>query len=229
MKYDENYYSFNSQDKDRPALNFYYRLWKRFCGEVPTLEFGCGVGYLARRLSRSARVYGVEINPYALDKLRHNAPKVIAISDLDALEDDSLGAIISLHVLEHIPDDQLEELGRKFIKKLRPKGRAIFVMPDLMGEASKMKRDAWMGLKDPTHINLKSADDWYRLFSKNWGFKVIKYGADGYYDYPYGSTITSRFFGDLLKIFKTGLQFILGNLILRPGDGEAVIFVLEKK
>lgn len=230
MQYDEKYYIANTQDRDRPALWFYERIWRRYCdvSAGPVLDFGCGVGYLARRLSDSTQVYGLEINPYAIEKIVNNAPDVKLVDNLGKILDSSLGSIISLHVLEHIPESELDAIGQQFLRVLRPGGRAVFAMPDLNGYSSKVKGRNWMAHRDPTHINLKGAEDWYRYFTERWQFKVVKYGADGYYDFPYGKSLFSRTLGDTLRVVRTGIQFCAGMLMLKPGDGEAVVFILEK-
>lgn len=114
MQYDEKYYGANAQDKDRPALWFYERIWRRYCGTGPVLEFGCGVGYLAKRLCRHTEVFGYEINPYALQSFRINAPDAHLVQNLEAIPDKSLGSIVALHVLEHIPDGDLVSIGEQF-------------------------------------------------------------------------------------------------------------------
>ena len=38
MEFDENYYEGNSQDRDRPALWFYQRIWKKYCGGKLVLD-----------------------------------------------------------------------------------------------------------------------------------------------------------------------------------------------
>ena len=224
MKFDENYYKNNTQDKDRPALWMYKRLWSRYCSNGPVLDFGCGVGHLSRRLSNHAQVYGLEINPFAKQQILLNAPTVRVLSSLDEIPDSTLSSIISLHVLEHISDQDLDNIGTHFNRILKSGGRSIFVMPDLNGKASLIKKDKWLALYDPTHINLKSAEDWYKYFEEKWGMKVIRNAADGYYDFPYERWNLL----DIFRLVRTGIQFVLGRLILKHGDGEAVIFVLEK-
>lgn len=228
MDFDENYYAGNAQDKDRPAMWFYERIWRRYCNKGPVLEFGCGVGFLARRLSRHTAVFGYEINPYALERFRINAPNAQPVTNLKEVATSSLGSIVSLHVLEHIPDEDLVSIGVQFRRMLCDGGRLLLVMPDCAGRAHALKGTAWLALTDKTHVNLKTADEWRDFFEGQWGFKVIHCCADGYYDFPYSKSMLSRVFHDGLRAFRTAVQFLLGRLVLPVGDGEAVIFVLEK-
>lgn len=229
MEYNESYYASNSQDRDRPALWFYSRIWRRYVGVGPVLEFGCGVGHFARRLSSAADVVGLEINPYAIEKIRSNAPAVRVVTDLAAVDTGSVGSIVSLHVLEHIPDRELLDVGAEFFRVLRPGGRLVIVVPDKGGAARFAKQEKWLGYRDPTHVNLKTAEEWSRWFVERWRFSIVRCGADGYYDFPYGKGALRSLVGDGLKVIRTALQFLAGRLLLDLGDGEACIFVLEKK
>jgi SAM-dependent methyltransferase len=229
MKFDKSYYQFNSQDLDRPALGWYFRLWKRFCQTGPVLEFGCGVGHLARRLSTCAPTYGFEINEYALSQIKAVAPEVRIVSSLSELPNASLSSIIALHVLEHIPDSELLTIGSEFKRLLSSKGRILLVVPDVGGEAERLKLKQWMGYTDPTHINLKSATQWQSFFEQSWGVNVVKMNADGYYDFPYVKLSSLKIFSEFGRLLRTAFQFIFAALLLPPGDGEACVFILEKR
>ena len=226
--FNQEYYRTNGQDKDRPALWMYFRFWRRYCSRGPVLEFGCGVGHLTRRISRFAKVYALEVNHYARERLAKNASNAILIEQLEHLPDHSVESIVSLHVLEHIVDSELSDIGKQFRRILKPGGRLMLVMPDLTGRAQRMKDDKWLAFSDSTHVNLKGSHEWGQLFVNRWGLKLLKCGADGYYDFPYGDSFISRSIGDISRAFRTLCQFVLGRILLKPGDGEAVVFILEK-
>jgi len=88
------------------------------------LDFGCGGGYLLAALLCGAR-YGVELNPEA----RNEAIKAARVyADIDQLPPQVFfDAIISHHCLEHV-DHPLEVL-QKLRLRLRPGGKAVFVVP----------------------------------------------------------------------------------------------------
>lgn len=229
MTYDKDYYANNAQNKDRPALWFYSRIWRTYCKIGPVLEFGCGVGFFSKRLSRYAETYGLDINPYALERFKVNAPQAHFVENLINIPTGSLGSIASLHVLEHIPDSDLRDIGSEFNRILKPGGRLLIVVPDLDGSAAHIAGENWMGYRDSTHINLKGAAAWHAWFENEWNLKVVKSAADGYYAFPYGKSFIQRLFGDATKLCRTAVQFLIGRLFLRAGDGEAIIFILEKK
>ena len=229
MTFNDQYYSANAQDRDRPALAFYNRIWSRYLGEGPVLEFGCGVGYMARRLARKTKVFGLEINEFARKMVSRNAPRTVLVNDLDELDSNSLGSIVALHVLEHIDNDSLANIGYHFKRILRPAGRLLVVMPNIDGKAHTLKGEAWSAFTDPTHINLKSASEWENLFASTWNMKVIKKFSDGFYDFPYERSWIGIATRDVLRLIATGLQFLLGRSILPENYGENVVFILENE
>ncbi len=229
MIYNEDYYHSNSQDDDRPALWMYERIWQRYLGKGPVLEFGCGVGQFARRLSRHAQVLGLEINQFALEKIEAVAPTVQSLNSTKSLLDESVGSIVALHVFEHISDDDLASIGLEFNRVLQPGGRILAVMPDLDGQAHFLKGSNWSAFSDSTHVNLKGADAWHRFFEERWGLNVVQSFADGYYDFPYGAGWLRSVPTDAVRAFRTLVQFFLARPLLQKGDGENVVFILEKR
>jgi SAM-dependent methyltransferase len=226
--YNKSYYQSNHQDRDRPALIMYHRLWRRYCCQGPVLDFGCGVGYFARRLQKHAAVYGLEINDFAREQLRLNAPGVRELSATTDIPAEYFGSITALHVFEHLTDTELESAGAEIVRMLKPEGRLLAVMPNVSGVAHHLKGANWSAFKDPTHINLKNAQSWSDMFQLNWGLRVTCVFADGYYDFPYGNTPYAKTIGDATRMMRTMLQFVLARAILNKDDGENVIFVLQK-
>lgn len=88
------------------------------------VDFGCGGRFLLASLPCGARK-GVEINPVAREECRRQG--IEAHASLDEMPDGWADVAISNHALEHVtqPLDTLQLLMRK----LRPGGRAVFVVP----------------------------------------------------------------------------------------------------
>ena len=123
MEFNKEYYKNNKQDKDRIGLLFYKNLIKYYFKPNTILDYGCGTGFLLKRLSKIKTIqtnYGYEINEYAINAAKKNSKSTI-ISDLNFLKDQSLDIIISLHVIEHLSDSQLEEVFKSFKRILKKK------------------------------------------------------------------------------------------------------------
>ncbi|MGX7681455.1 methyltransferase domain-containing protein [Jatrophihabitans sp. DSM 45814] len=228
--FDEDYYRNNGQLGDRPALRYYTRLVQRYVGAGPYLDFGCGTGYLVRHLAELAATEGsvasgFEISQYSAEIARRHAPDSTIYTDVADIPASSIGGVTAVHVLEHLSDDIADQAIETWRRILKPRGRALVVMPDPAGRARRMTQERWNGFSDPTHINLKPHAEW-RSFLQSRGMRVLREGSDGMWNVPYRK---------LPKLVDAGLhagpalaQFLSGRLFLREGSGESSIFVLER-
>jgi 2-polyprenyl-3-methyl-5-hydroxy-6-metoxy-1,4-benzoquinol methylase len=100
---------------------FFYKTIKRCIqrkGQVRLLDYGCGDGYWASRLSviENCSVTGVDYNPLRIERARAMAPKAVFLeADLsrDQLELGLFDIVLCSQVIEHVPDDEL------FLTRLR--------------------------------------------------------------------------------------------------------------
>jgi SAM-dependent methyltransferase len=222
--YDAKYYESNGQAGDRPALRWYVRMVRRYVGEGPYLDFGCGTGHLVRRLSRHGAAAGFEISPYSAETARRTSEGCPVYTSLDAIPTGGYRGLTAVHVLEHLDDVTATQVLACWRRVLVPGGRALVVMPDPAGKARALAGEGWTGYQDPTHINLKPHAQW-RGVLVDAGFRVLREGSDGLWNVPYSK---------LPKLVDAGLhavpslvQFLSGRLFLRPGAGESSVFVLE--
>ena len=224
-QYTEQYYNGNGQDGDRPALKLFTRLARRYLPPGRVLDFGCGPGFFLTHLSRHFDASGVERSSWASAVARERTGLPIHNS-LDTVEEASVDALVSVHVLEHIDDETLAIVLSEWRRVLKPNSRALVVTPDAQGFAHRQKGSGWIAFSDPTHTNLKSNVEWQEVFT-SFGFRVIHSFADGLWDFPY----VFRSLGKaevLLLGWPTLLQFLFARPLLRVGSGESVIFVLER-
>lgn len=226
-QFNKEYYERNCQDRDRPALWFYSRLVRRWLAPGPVLDFGCGTGFLLRRLNPHLEVAGLEKSEYCRQQLAAALPGVTIHSEEAKLPRDFFCGVVSLHVFEHIIDSELRTILRQLHASLKTGGRILCVMPDAGGKGVRLKGENWSGYGDPTHVNLKTASDWQEFFSAN-GFKVLKCGTDGLWDFPYRRE-GPLWFDYCQHACGTVLQFLFGRLILPLGSGESVILLLQKE
>lgn len=222
--YDEQYYEDNGQSGDRPALRFYERLARRHLGTGPLLDFGCGTGWLLRRLVTRGPADGLEAHDHPATAAAALVPSATVFNHLDEIASDQYDGIVSIHVVEHLTDDELADVLEGWRRVLRPSGRALVVTPDRDGRAHRLKGDRWIAFTDPTHINLKSHTAWSALFAQH-GFAVEQKAADGLWDFPYGRL--PRLLDVAVRAWPTLFQFLRGDLLLRPGSGESVVLVVR--
>lgn len=118
----------------------------------PVLDLGCGRGELLALLQeRGVAARGVDGSAEMVALCRERGLEVEEQDLLDALrvaEPESLGAVVSVHVVEHLPPEALERLVRRAFGALRPGGALLLETPNprsLRVGASRF----WM---DPTHV-----------------------------------------------------------------------------
>ncbi len=88
-------------------------------------EFGSGGGFLLDKLNCKSKI-GIEINPKARSFAK-DAFNIESVEAANQLEDGVLDVIISSHALEHVTNPY--EILCALRKKLKDKGRIVFVVP----------------------------------------------------------------------------------------------------
>ena len=118
----------------------------------PVLDVGCGRGeFLVACHERGIEARGVDVNERSVSDLRQRGlnVSVAAIPECFAdLEDGSLGAVLAMHVVEHLPVEALFALFRESARVLRSGGLLMIETPN----AESMAMTAGDFWRDPTHI-----------------------------------------------------------------------------
>ncbi len=121
-------------------------------GRGPLVDIGCGRGELLEVLhGRGWDVVGVEPEPALAAQTRERGVPVVEALGADhlrGLEDGSLGAVVSFHVVEHLVVDDLLELLELSARKLRPGGLFVAETPNPMTFLT--LHESY--LLDPTHV-----------------------------------------------------------------------------
>lgn len=119
---------------------------------APVLDWGCGRGELLELLANSGvQVIGVEIDSGMVAEARSRGLTVHqqdAVSYLSSCEPESLGAVFSAHVAEHIPFDALVEVIHASLRALRPGGIFIAETPN----PTSLIVPSNSFILDPTHL-----------------------------------------------------------------------------
>ncbi len=235
--YDESYFkteayaevSFKRFSQYWWSNRFYARLVSRYGPRNGRLlEVGCGLGHLLGWLTNRYRVFGTDINLWALTQARLNVPQgrfaLLSAEDLGAFSDGVFQVAVAKHVVEHLqePERAIAEMSRVLDKK----GLLILATPNLASPMRELKKEKWIGYKDPTHISLKTPEEWVEILRIN-NLIPRRIISDGFWDAPYLPLIPARL-QKLLFGLPGGLQAILGWGIIPLRMGESMIVLAEK-
>jgi hypothetical protein len=97
--------------------------------------------------------------------------------------------------------------------------------PAQNGDAHLLKKEKWLALSDPTHINIKNYDEWVKIFQTS-GLHVVNSFADGFYDFPYGRLLHPR---NVKFLFLTIMNLLSRTPFLKFNKGENNVFLLSNR
>lgn len=144
-----------------------------FQGKDVVLDIGCGRGEFLELLREAGIAgQGVDLNP---DMVRHCREKGLQVSEADALSylqslpDDSLGAAFCSQLVEHLTTEDMLALIKAIHKKLRTGG--ILIVETLNPE-SLLVVYRWFWI-DPTHIRLVHPETLKFIFESAGFFEVV--------------------------------------------------------
>ena len=98
--------------------------------------------------------------------------------------------------------------------------------PNLDSPMRALKKEGWIGYKDPTHISLKTPKEWLSMLRAN-GLQPRRVFSDGFWDAPYIPLLP----GGLQKLLfgaPGGLQAILGWGMIPLRMGESLIVIADR-
>lgn len=124
----------------------------RLAGQGPVLDLGCGRGELLRLLKDSdTEAWGVDSDAHMAEAARVRGVAVEhgdLFVALEACEPESLGAITSFHVIEHLSLNDQIRLIRMSRRALRPEGVLLLETPNPLS----LVAGSINFLRDPTHV-----------------------------------------------------------------------------
>jgi SAM-dependent methyltransferase len=236
MSFDEKYFnthaykdvSFTKYSQYWWSNRFYGMLAKRFGKRrAKFLEIGSGLGHLVARLEKDFSTIAIDVNYWALaesKKITLDTSHVLSSAEEIPFANDLFSVIICKHVVEHIhnPEKALNEMGRI----TEEKGLLIIATPNLDSPARKWKKKNWIGYQDPTHISLKTPNEWTGLINEA-GFEIFRIFSDGFWDAPYVPVIPKIIQKYLFGLLG-GIQAVLGIPFLPTRMGESIIIIAKK-
>jgi SAM-dependent methyltransferase len=136
-----------SEERVRRLLEPYVEMLR---GREPVLDLGCGRGELLQLLQEAGiEALGIDPDPGMVERCR---AKGLAVEQADGVaylerqEPGSLGAIVAIHVIEHMSFDELQRLFLLARRALRTRG--LFVAETVNPHSVPAFKTFWV---DPTH------------------------------------------------------------------------------
>mgnify|MGYP001577543313 FL=1 len=104
------------------------------------LDFGCGPGYLIEHLLKSGgrgKVFGLDFSKEAVDQVNQKFNKhkyfgeAVRVDRLPSpFADNSMDVVISIEVVEHLNDEQLDGMMQEVARVLKPGGCFVVTAPN---------------------------------------------------------------------------------------------------
>ncbi len=134
------------------------------------LDLGCGVGYGAKFLTKSAEqvvAADVDVHPLRYGELTYPDAKIqrVHIAPITAeqglpFEDGSFDAVVCFEVVEHVPVEQMEPFFAEIARVMKRDGILILSTPN---------KHVYMNYPDPYHVSLMTLDEFRRLLESRFG------------------------------------------------------------
>lgn len=152
----------------------------------PVLDVGCGRGeFLSVCRERGIAARGVDTNERSVSDLRARGFDVALAGVPEcfaSIEDRSLGGVLAMHVVEHLPVDALFALFRESARVLRSGGLLMIETPN----AESMFMTAGDFWRDPTHLAPRHPAA-LTVLAREYGFAIEEIRA--VHEVPEGSRI----------------------------------------
>jgi O-antigen chain-terminating methyltransferase len=121
-------------------------------GTPPVIDLGCGRGELLLLLREAgAEARGIEGDPALAQAARRRGLDVIegdVTTTIRAQPDEAFGAVTAIHLLEHLPPNEVLELLQQARRVLRPGGLFLAECPN----PHSLRVGASLYWRDPTHL-----------------------------------------------------------------------------
>ena len=146
-------------------------------GRDRVVDLGCGLGGFIKLLrSQGVDAFGVDGDPMCVAEARkHDIPVVQddVLSYLRTVEPESLDAVFSAHLVEHLPYEVVLELIELSFRALRPGGRLLLATPNPRALVSHLELYTMhFGHVAMYHPNLLA------FFMRYAGFGTVEYGEN---------------------------------------------------
>lgn len=192
------------------------------------LDVGCGTGdFLKTAKNDGWQVIGVEPNSKARQLANQkNNNQVFDVDAMKQFDDHSFDVITLWHVLEHLPNLEVEI--KKLDRLLKPNGRLVIAVPNFNSYDAKHYKQFWAAYDVPRHLWHFSQKAISKLFLKVdlTVEKTLPLKFDAYYVSLLSEQYKSGY-KNPLRAFLIG--FLSNFKAMRSGEYSSLIYVLKKQ
>jgi 2-polyprenyl-3-methyl-5-hydroxy-6-metoxy-1,4-benzoquinol methylase len=188
------------------------------------LDIGAGTGsFLESAKYNGWETFGIEPNKKARDLAINKSLDLKA--NIDLLEKKSFQVITLWHVLEHLPNLDLQI--NKIVSLLNEDGALILAVPNFLSYDAKYYREYWAAYDVPRHLSHFSQLSIKKLFTQN-GMRVVD-TRPMIFDSFYVSLLSEKYKhgkGNFLKAFLVGLKSNISAW--RTKEYSSLLYILKK-
>ncbi len=188
------------------------------------LDIGAGTGSFLESAKHSGwETYGIEPNKKARDLAINKGLELK--ENIDLLGKQGFQAITLWHVLEHLPNLELQI--KKIASLLNKDGTLILAVPNFQSYDAKYYKEYWAAYDVPRHLSHFSQLSIRKLFAKN-GMTVVK-TRPMIFDSFYVSLLSEKYKhgkGNFLKAFLVGLKSNLSAW--KTKEYSSLLYILKK-
>ncbi|NMH28420.1 class I SAM-dependent methyltransferase [Flavobacterium silvaticum] len=171
------------------------------------LDIGAGTGdFLSEATKSGWQTTGFE--PSESARKIALGKEVTLTDDLKNLPDSSFDAITMWHVLEHVPDVDVQILELK--RLLKPTGILVIAVPNFKSYDAKIYGSFWAAYDVPRHLTHFSRQSISRLFA-NHHMELIKY-KPMWFDAFYVSLLSEKYRSGSMKPIKSLFNGLISNI-----------------
>lgn len=188
------------------------------------LDIGAGTGsFLESANYNGWETYGIEPNKKARDLAINKGLELK--ENIDLLEKQDFQVITLWHVLEHLPNLNLQI--NKIASLLNEDGTLILAVPNFQSYDAKYYKEYWAAYDVPRHLSHFSQLSIRKLFAQN-GMKVVKI-RPMIFDSFYVSLLSEKYKhgkGNFLKAFLVGLKSNISAW--KTKEYSSLLYILKK-
>lgn len=134
------------------AKNYYNYTKENLKNKKNLLEIGGSLGYFCKIINENTNIntLNYELSDFSIEY--SNSINVKSTNNIDNLEPESFDIIISFHVFEHIPPNEIILLLEKLINLLKVNGKIIIITPNAKSNKLKLFKSKYVWLAPLEHI-----------------------------------------------------------------------------